>query len=272
MPFVKRPAVRNTASAGFVIFALMTGAAFAQDRPKLDVPYVPTPQSVVDKMLDMAQVGPNDIHLDLGSGDGRIAIGAAKRGATSTGVDIDPDRIAEANENAKTAGVQDKVKFMRGNLFEMKISDATVLTMYLLERVNAQLRPRVLDELKPGTRVVSHAFTMGDWVADERASIENRDVYLWIVPAKVAGQWRVTDGEKSFTLQLDQQYQKINGVATVDGKAVPIQSAALRGQEITFSVPLASGAKQYRGRVTGDAIEAIPAASSSSANWRATRG
>ena len=271
MSFAKLPTRNVIASASFALI-LTASVAFAQDRPKLDVPYVPTPQSVVDKMLDMAQVGPNDIHLDLGSGDGRIAITAAKRGATSTGVDIDPDRIAEANENAKTAGVQDKAKFMRGNLFEMKISDATVLTMYLLERVNAQLRPRVLDELKPGTRVVSHAFTMGDWLADERATIENREIYLWIVPAKVAGQWRVTDGETSFTVQIDQQFQKINGVATVDGKATPIQSAALRGQEITFSVPLASGAKQYRGRVNGDAIEAMPAAGSGAGTWRATRG
>jgi SAM-dependent methyltransferase len=222
-------------------------------------------------MLDMAKIGPNDIHLDLGSGDGRIAIAAAKRGATSTGVDIDPDRIAEANENAQKAGVQDKVKFMRGNLFEMKISDATVLTMYLLERVNLQLRPRVLDELKPGTRVVSHAFTMGEWQADERATIENREIYLWIVPAKVAGQWRVTDGETSFTVQLDQTYQKINGVATIDGKTVPLQDAVLRGAEISFSVPLGSGLKQYRGRVNGNTIEPLPAAGASVASWRATR-
>ena len=272
MPFARLPNARNAVASASFALILTASVALAQDRPKLDVPYVPTPQSVVDKMLDMAQVGPNDIHLDLGSGDGRIAIAAAKRGATSTGVDIDPDRIAEANENAKNAGVQDKAKFMRGNLFEMKISDATVLTMYLLERVNLQLRPRVLDELKPGTRVISHAFTMGEWQADERATVENREIYLWIVPAKVAGPWRVTDGEKSFTLQLDQQYQKISGVATIDGKAIPIQDAVLRGREITFSVPLAAGAKQYRGRVNDNAIEALPAAGSGASGWRAVRG
>ncbi len=270
MPCPHVPHAMKAATAAAFSLAMTAGVLLAQDRPKLDVPYVPTPQAVVEKMLDMAQVGPNDIHLDLGSGDGRIAIAAAKRGATSTGVDIDPDRIAEANENAKVAGVQDKAKFMRGNLFEMKISDATVLTMYLLERVNLQLRPRVLDELRPGTRVVSHAFTMGEWAADERAQVENREIYLWIVPAKVGGQWRVSDGETQFTVQLDQTFQRISGVATINGRAAPLESAALRGTEITFTVPLPSGAKQYRGRVNGDAIEPLPSAGASG-NWRATR-
>jgi SAM-dependent methyltransferase len=260
----------RAACGGFAVLALTSVGVFAQDRPKLDVPYVPTPQNVVEKMLDMAQVGPNDIHLDLGSGDGRIAIAAAKRGATSTGVDIDPDRIAEANDNAKKAGVDNKVKFIRGNLFEMKLSDATVLTMYLLERVNAQLRPRILDELKPGTRVVSHAFTLGEWLADEKAQVDNRDIYFWVVPAKVAGQWKVADGENSFTLQLDQQFQRINGVATVNGKAFPVENATLRGTEISFSVPIGNSVKQYRGRVNGNAMEALPAAGSST-SWRASR-
>ena len=151
----------------------------------LDVPYVPTPQSVVDKMLDMAKVTGEDYLIDLGSGDGRIPIAAAKRfGTKGMGVDIDPARVYEAKANAVNARVADKVEFRKQDLFETDLSQATVLTMYLLPRVNLQLRPRILSKLKPGTRVVSHSFDMGDWKPDQKITIDGRKIYLWIVPER----------------------------------------------------------------------------------------
>ena len=170
-------------------FIVISAAALAErgETPALDVPYVPTPPEVVERMLDMAEVKPDDFVIDLGSGDGRIAIAAAKRGARAFGVDIDPQRVEEAQENARRAGMQGRVSFRRQNLFDTRIDEATVLTMYLLRKVNLELRPRVLDELKPGTRVVSHAFSMGDWKPDGHSEVGYRQVYLWIVPAKVAG-------------------------------------------------------------------------------------
>lgn len=153
----------------------------AQDR--LDVPYVPTDQRVVDAMLEMAKVSKNDVLLDLGCGDGRIVVTAAKKGATATGIDINPERIAEAKANAESAGVTDKVNFIEGNLFEADLSKATVISMYLLPSVNMKLRPKIL-ALKPGTRIVSHAFDMGDWKPDETKNVGGSTIYLWTVPAK----------------------------------------------------------------------------------------
>ena len=151
----------------------------------LDVPYVPTPQSVVDRMLDMAKVTGEDYLIDLGSGDGRIPIAAAKRfGTKGMGVEIDPVRIQEAKTNAVNARVADKVEFRKQDLFETDLSQATVLTMYLLPRVNLQLRPRILNTLKPGTRVVSHSFDMGDWKPDQKIIVDGRPIYLWIVPER----------------------------------------------------------------------------------------
>lgn len=151
----------------------------------LDVPYVPTPQSVVDKMLDMAKVTGEDYLIDLGSGDGRIPIAAAKRfGTKGLGVEIDPARVHEAKVNAVNARVKDKVEFRKQDLFETDLSQATVLTMYLLPRVNLQLRPRILNTLKPGTRVVSHSFDMGDWKPDQKVTVDGRKIYLWIVPER----------------------------------------------------------------------------------------
>jgi hypothetical protein len=151
----------------------------------LDVPYVPTPQSVVDKMLDIAKVTGEDYLIDLGSGDGRIPIAAAKRfGTKGMGVEIDPVRVQEAKTNAVNARVADKVEFKKQDLFETDLSQATVLTLYLLPRVNLQLRPRLLNKLKPGTRVVSHSFDMGDWKPDQKIVVDGRTIYLWIVPER----------------------------------------------------------------------------------------
>lgn len=150
----------------------------------LDVPYVPTSQNVVEAMLKLADVKKSDVLYDLGCGDGRIVVTAAKlHGATGIGFDLDPQRIAEANENAKKAGVTGKVKFVKADLFETDLSGATVITMYLLPRVNMELRPKIL-ALKPGTRIVSHAFDMGDWKPEKVEHIDGDTIYLWTVPGK----------------------------------------------------------------------------------------
>lgn len=160
------------------LFALLSSQAIPRE---LDVPYVPTPQAVVDKMLEMAEVKNGDVLIDLGSGDGRIPITAAKNhDVEALGVDLNPVRVKEAKENAEKAGVADKVEFREEDLFETDLSKATVITMYLLTKINMQLRP-TLEKLKPGTRIVSHAFRMGDWQPDKTAKVEGRDVYMWIV-------------------------------------------------------------------------------------------
>jgi len=170
---------RRIAYCLLLIASLAVAPALARD-----VPFVPTQQKVVEKMLDMARVGPRDVVYDLGSGDGRIVIAAAKRGARGVGVDIDPQRIREAKENARAARVDDRVKFVQGDLFQADIAEATVVTLYLLSSVNQRLRPKLLAELKPGTRVVSHAFHMGDWRPQATAEIAGTTVYYWVVPER----------------------------------------------------------------------------------------
>lgn len=161
----------------FLIFPLLCEAQ--------DVVYVPTSDTVVDAMLKLAKVDSNDLVYDLGSGDGRIVIAAAKKyGATGVGIDIDPERIAESNENAVQAGVTDKVKFIEADLFESDFSQATVVTLYLLSRLNERLKPMLLDQLKPGTKIVSHAFSMGDWEPEKTEMVDGTTIYLWTIPEK----------------------------------------------------------------------------------------
>jgi precorrin-6B methylase 2 len=263
-----------------LVTGALAGAVLAQERPfKLDVPFVPTPHAVVTRMLEMANVRENDFVIDLGSGDGRIAIAAARdRGARALGVDIDPARIEEANENAAKAGVAGRVTFRQLNLFDTPIGEASVLTMYLLESVNLELRPRILSELRPGTRVVSHAFDMGDWEPDQRAKVGGRDVYLWIVPAKIEGLWELNSGNRRFAVEFKQRYQKIEGTATIDGRSVPLRNAQLRGDVVQFAIDIdKEGPLALRGRLVGDAIEGMPAQDGAgsgpyaTASWRATR-
>ena len=161
----------------------VAGQQPAAEPRRPDVIYVPTPQNVVDAMLDMAKVTKNDVVYDLGCGDGRIVITAAKRGARGVGIDIDPQRIKEARENAKTAGVEDRVQFLETDLFTSDISKATVVTLYLLPSLNLKLQPKLFKELKPGTRIVSHSFDMGDWKPEQTREIEFRKVYFWTIPA-----------------------------------------------------------------------------------------
>jgi len=258
------------------VFSLAAASLFAAapalaqqavKKPSLDVPYVPTPPEVVARMLEMAEVGPNDYVIDLGSGDGRIAIAAAKvRGARAFGVDIDPERIQEAQANAKAAGVDNKVQFRQQDLFKTPIGEASVLTMYLLSQINIDLRPRILDEMKPGSRVVSHAFDMDDWNPDQRDSVNGRSVFLWIVPAKVHGRWRMQDAERAVTLTFNQEFQRIAGTAEINGRTVPLREARLNGAEITFIIDGENGGKPYRGRVEGGSIAPLEGGA-----WRATR-
>ncbi len=173
-------------SAAAVLAVVQLQTAHTQP-PQLDVPYVPTPEPVVEKMLEVANVGPRDVVYDLGSGDGRIVILAARRGARAVGVDLDPQRVREARANARRAGVQDRVEFRQGDLFDVDLSRATVVTLYLLPGVNLKLKPKLLRELEPGTRIVSHSFDMGDWKPAKTVDVDGRKVHLWIVPERERG-------------------------------------------------------------------------------------
>ena len=209
----------------------------------LEVPYVPTPRPVVAAMLDLAGVGPDDFLIDLGSGDGRIAIMAAQRGARALGVDLDPERVAEASAAARHAQVETSARFRRQDLFATPLREASVVTLYLLPQVNLRLRPRLLTELRPGTRVVSHAFAMGDWRPDEHREVDGANIYLWIVPAAAGGRWALVDGAAERRLEIDQRFQQLSG--TLD--SVAIEEAALRGERIRFH----AGGRTYEGVVDG---------------------
>ncbi len=250
-------------STALLIAALVLFGAAQAER---DVPFVPTPQSVVDEMLRLANIDSNDTLYDLGSGDGRIVITAAQRyGARGVGVDSDPERIRESNENAQKAGVADRVRFIQGDLFDADLSDASAVTLYLLPSVNERLRPKLLAELPPGTPVVSHSFDMGMWEPDEKVSVAEGIIYKWIIPAKVAGMWQLTGiGQAPVTLNLNQSYQKVKGTAEIGGKTVPLQGARLEGDVLSFM--LADG-QSYRGRVKSKegAIEGVNLA------WRGQR-
>jgi precorrin-6B methylase 2 len=177
---------QSTAKAPMLESAPIAQSSAPTETIERDVPYVPTPEAVVQRMLELAQVDANDVLYDLGSGDGRIVIAAAKQyGARGVGVDIDPQRIQEANANAKAAGVSDRVQFRQQNLFDVNMSEASVVTLYLLSEVNLKLRPQLLQQLKPGTRIVSHAFDMGDWKPEQTVQVEGRTIYVWTVPKQI---------------------------------------------------------------------------------------
>src|SRR5574341_1524130 len=192
-----------------------------------DVVWVPTPQELVDKMLDMAKVTPKDYVIDLGSGDGRTVITAAKSGSKALGIEYNPDMVELSNRNAAKEGVSDKATFVKADLFESDFSQAHVITMFLLPDINIRLRPKILD-LKPGTRIVSNSFTMGDWTADETVNVKDSCIsyctaHLWIVPAKVEGNWQLGDGE----LTLKQSYQMLSGSLRRGNNSVPIANGKL---------------------------------------------
>jgi len=246
-------------------------ASLADERgAKLDVPFEPTHPRVVEAMLRLANVGKDDLVYDLGCGDGRIVIMAAQKfGARGLGVDIDPQRLKESRENAKHAGVADRVQFKQENIFRLDLSPATVVTMYLLNPVNLQLRPRLFADLKPGTRIVSHAFHMEDWEADQtlhHPKARNKLVYFWKIPAGVGGVWRwkqpADKGESPCQLELQQEFQVIRGTLTIkDKKPLAIIDGQMDGPQIQFAVMMPGEAKEkptkvvFDGQVKGDTIE-----------------
>ena len=228
-----------------------------------DVVWVPTPQALVEKMLDMAKVTPKDFVIDLGSGDGRTVITAAKRGATAHGIEYNPDMVELSKRAAAKEGVSDKATFVKADLFESDFSQATVITMFLLPSINIKLRPKILD-LKPGTRIVSNSFDMEDWKPDETANVGGDcgswcTAHLWIVPAKVGGRWKLPQGE----LTLKQTFQMISGTLRSSNVTAPI-SGKLNGDQIFFT----AGEAQYTGRVSGNSIEGTL---KSGGRWSATR-
>jgi len=218
-----------------------------------DVVWVPTPQVVVDKMLDMAKVTARDYVMDLGSGDGRTVITAAKRGARALGIEYNPDMVELSKRNAAEAGVSERASFTKADLFETDLSQATVITMFLLPDINIRLRPKIL-ALKPGTRIVSNTFTMGEWQPDETATLSSDEgcTTSWctalfrIVPARVAGTWKVPQGE----VTLKQDFQMLNGTLRTEGNTVPVQGT-VRGEEVVFT----AGGREYRGKMNGKRLE-----------------
>ena len=232
-----------------------------------DVVWVPTQQALVDKMLDIAKVTPSDYLIDLGSGDGRTVITAAKRGLHAQGIEYNPEMVELSKRHAAEEGVSDKATFAKADLYESDFSKATVITMFLLPEINLKLRPRLLN-LRPGTRIVSNTFTMGEWSADETASVGGDDCYnwctalLWIVPAKVEGTWKLPDGE----LTLKQTFQTISGSLKSAAGAAPV-TGKLRGDHIVFS----GGGSEYTGRVAGNNIEGIARTAGRDSKFSATR-
>ena len=214
-----------------------------------DVVWVPTPQALVDKMLDMAKLTSKDFVIDLGSGDGRTVITAAKRGAKAHGIEYNPDMVELAKRNAAKEGVSDRATFAKADLFESDFSQAQVITMFILSSINMKLRPKILD-LKPGTRIVSNTFDMGEWKADETGRADDCNgyctAYLWIVPANVDGTWKLPSGE----LTIKQSFQTIGGTIKSGNVVTPI-NGKLNGEQITFT----AGEAQYMGRVSGNSME-----------------
>ena len=228
-------------------------------QPGKDIVWLPTSQLLVERMLGLARVTSDDYLIDLGSGDGRIVIAAAKRGAKALGVEYNPELVQLSRDNAAAAGVSARATFVSGDLFQTDFSPATVITMFLHTDLNLKLRPRLL-ELKPGTRIVSNSFTMGEWQSDEEVSVKRGcfshcTAYLWIIPAKVQGIWHLADG----TLELRQTFQLISGTLVRGVNRLPISHGIMDGEQILFT----AGETQYTGRVIGNTIDG--------GSWKATR-
>jgi hypothetical protein len=232
--------------------------------PKLDVDFEATPPVVAKAMLDIANVGPDDTVMDLGCGEGDIANTAARlKGARAICLELDPLRIAKARENAARLGVADRVSFIEGDLFQADLTPATIVTLFLWDTINLKLRPKILD-LAPGTRIVSHGHDMGDWRPDRTAWANQRSkdgpsaVYLWIVPARIAGTWTLTAEGETYTLDLTQRYQQITGTAFAARFVTRLRNARLQGPIVTFDLPRSKGPPlRIAGRIDGDRI--VPA-------------
>ena len=245
-----------------MLAALISAPALAQRH--LEVPFVVTPMPIVEAMLNLAAVKQGERLIDLGSGDGRIVLAAARRGADAIGVEIDGELVDRARRRAELEGLQAKARFSRGDLFEAVIGQADVVSLYLLTSLNQRLRPKLLNELKPGARVVSHAFDMGDWAPDAQSIVDDKHIYLWVVPAIVGGAWRLTleDGRR-VSLRFDQHYQRVTG--DLDGAV--IVDTALRGSRFFFR----ANDRVFHGLVGDRTIDPDPTMAEGETGWRAER-
>jgi SAM-dependent methyltransferase len=260
---------------------ILAGAAFAAE-PLLDIPtpYLPSTTVAVDEILRLGGVGPADLVVDLGSGDGRIPIAAARDyGARGLGIELDPKLVAESQVNAQQAGVADRVSFRQGDALAADIRDATVVTLYLLPVLVEKLKPRLLAQLKPGTRIVAHDYGFTDWKPDRRVVI-SKTYMLYVVPAQVAGRWRLTasvpSGEREFEFELEQQYQEVRGGARVPGGYLPAFEARVDGDRISFVLVEDSVSHRFEGRVSGTllmegTVRSGPGRNPGAGPWRATR-
>jgi hypothetical protein len=279
---------RIVIALGALPFGVRAAGAADVEEKRTGGPYVPTPQVVVDEMLKMGRVGPGDFVVDLGSGDGVIVLTAAQRlKARGFGVDIDPDLVKLSNNEAKKRGVADRAAFYVQDVFKADIGKATVVTLYLLPGMMINLRPKLLKELKPGTRVVSHDYHFGDWDPDDQFTwdvpekekingVPRATVYLWIVPARVAGKWQLSlaaPAAEKFELALKQQFQSIDGVVSAGGKEQKLTQSRLSGDDITFAFPSGGERHRFKGRVAGDTMTGTVelAGAKGVAKWTATR-
>jgi SAM-dependent methyltransferase len=250
---------------------------------KLDVPYEPSSEEVVEIMLAMAKVAADDIVYDLGCGDGRIVIAASQRsGVRGVGVDLDPERIRESRENARKANVADRIQFFQKDLFQIDIRPATVVMLYLYPEVNLRLRPKLFQELRPGTRVVSHSHDMGTWEPDQTRTAPNgHRIHFWVIPANVSGTWEWDlPGEKqSYGLRIHQQFQKVSGMLQAGSQEIPVQNLELIGDRVQFTIEGRSNgqaqARRFSGRVQGHLLEGTVVEMTSNPrkerSWKATR-
>lgn len=268
MSFV--PAGLRISRMSLVLAAAVAAPAGAQESRSPDVHFVPTPHEVVAAMLKVARVGSKDVLYDLGSGDGRIVITAAKKyGTRGTGIDIDSVRIAESRRGARKARVTGKVQFRQADLFETDLRDASVVTLYLLPTLNVRLRPKLYKELKPGSRVVSHAFDMGSWKPDSTFMVSTNAVFYWVVPANGGGEWVVTaPGGKEYNLNLQQKFQNLEGTAERNGTSMPLRLARIRGDKVTIEIADPEGPLRLVGRIEGDTMSGTGRGKSS---WSARR-
>ncbi len=230
---------------------------------EVDVPFVTSPEEVVQRMLALGEVGRGDYVIDLGSGDGRIVIAAAQEGAYGLGVDIDPDLVRESRANAADADVDDRVIFLEQDLFDTDISQASVVTMYLLQEINLELRPRLLEELRPGTRVVSHSFHMGEWEPDRRERVglgqdgSWRVIYAWVIPADVSGQWQWQIGDRRFDWRVEQQFQELETTLETAGASLSPENVELHGRRVSFTADHDGTRYVFNGRAEDGRIEGV---------------
>jgi precorrin-6B methylase 2 len=247
---------------------------------KLDAPFVRTPDYVIADFLVKTGVGKDDILYDLGSGDGRIVIEAAKKtGCRAVGIEIDAELVDDSCQNAVRAGVSDRVRFVVSDIFKEDLSEATVVTIYMSGDVNRRLRPKLLRELKPGARIATYTFDMGEWKPDDTSSFGREDAYFWVVPANVSGRWTWTEGKgrskTRWVLELKQAFQEISGQVIRDGKAFPVRGGRVKGAGIGFTLDHDPAGKaalvEFTGRIRGNTIEGTIAAGTSRRAWKASR-